>query len=62
MGIECSLLLHVFPLILLLGEFREAITAIQQLWWLSELWGSCELGMNYHSARVATVSAITQDN
>ena len=51
-----------FPWSSFLGEFWEAMTAIWQLRWLSELRGSCESGMNYHGARVATVSALTQDN
>ena len=42
-----------------LGGSLEAMSAIRQLRRLSELRGSCELGMNYHSARVATVTALT---
>ena len=37
----------------------EAMSAIRQLQRLSELRGSCELGKNYHGARVATVMALT---
>ena len=42
-----------------LGGSLEAMSAIRQLRWLSELRGSCELGKSYHSARVATVTALT---
>ena len=48
-----------FPLSSFLGGSLEAISAIQQLQWLSELRGSCESGKNYHGARVATVTALT---
>ena len=41
-----------------LGGSLEAMSAIQQLRWLSELRGSCELGKNYHGARVATIMAL----
>ena len=42
-----------------LGGSLEAMSAIRQLRRLSELRGSCESGMNYHGARVATVTALT---
>ena len=42
-----------------LGGSLEAMSAIRQLRRLSELRGSCESGKNYHSARVATVMALT---
>ena len=42
-----------------LGGSLEAMSAIQQLRRLSELRGSCESGMNYHGARMATVTALT---
>ena len=47
-----------FPLCSLGGSL-EAMSAIRQLRRLSELRGSCESGMNYHGARVATVMALT---
>ena len=48
-----------FPLSSFLGGSLEAMSAIRQLRWLSELRGSCESGKNYHDARVATVTALT---
>ena len=48
-----------FPFSSFLGGSLEAMLTIRQLWRLSELRGSCESGMNYHGARVATVTALT---
>ena len=48
-----------FPWSSFLGGLLEAMSAIRQLWRLSELRGSCESGKNYHRARVATVTALT---
>ena len=48
-----------FPFSSFLGGSLEAMLTIWQLRRLSELRGSCELGMNYHGARVATVTALT---
>ena len=48
-----------FPFSSFLGGSLEAMLTIRQLRQLSELRGSCELGMNYHGARVATVTALT---
>ena len=47
-----------FPLYSLGGSL-EAMSTIRQLRRLLELQGSCESGKNYHSARVATVTALT---
>ena len=46
-----------FPFSSFLGGSLEAMLTIRRLRRLSELRGSCELGMNYHGARVATVMA-----
>ena len=48
-----------FPFSSFLGGSLEAMLTIRQLRQLSELQGSCESGMNYHGARVATVMALT---
>ena len=48
-----------FPFSSFLGGSLEAMLTIRQLRRLSELRGSCESGMNYHGARVATVTALT---
>ena len=48
-----------FPFSSFLGGSLEAMLTIWQLWRLLELQGSCEWGMNYHGARVATVTALT---
>ena len=49
----------LFPWSSFLGGSLEAMSAIRQLRRLSESQGSCESGMNYHGARVATVTALT---
>ena len=48
-----------FPFSSFLGGSLEAMLTIRQLRWLSELRGSCESGMNYQGARVATIMALT---
>ena len=48
-----------FPFSSFLVGSLEAMSTIRQLRQLSELRGSCELGMNYQGARVATVTALT---
>ena len=48
-----------FPFFSFLGGSLEAMSTIRQLRRFSELRGSCESGMNYQGARVATVTALT---
>ena len=48
-----------FPFSSFLGGSLEAMLTIWQLRQLSELRGSCESGMNYQGARVATIIALT---
>ena len=58
-ALSASFIGMLFPFSSFLGGSLEAMLTIRQLRWLSELQGSCESGMNYHSARVATVMALT---
>ena len=58
-ALSVSFISMPFPFSSFLGGSLEAMLTIRQLRWLSELRGSRELGMNYHGARVATVTALT---
>ena len=58
-ALSASFISMPFPFSSFLGGSLEAMLTIRQLRRLSELRGSCELGMNYQGARVATVTALT---